>query len=275
MASCTCPENNILTTNSLGEDICIEQVAPVRTLVDFDNTDYFIDTSWTIAYKPTEGSWSSYFSFTPDYSPFHNNFFQVGYNWGQDKETLWTHTMSNKSFQVFQGRLYPFIIEYPIQNENVNKMLNSIQLNVEGKRYQNNWDYSQWKGVGFNKLTIYNNTNNSGVLNLVEQKSFGDIKNYPKTNSDNTQDILYSSVEDKHNINYFFNRVADQSNNLPLWLTDKNNILKTVNPKAVNFTQKKLLERLKGESFLVRLTNDKESRFEILLKGSTNDETVY
>jgi hypothetical protein len=274
--ACTCPDSSYtLTTNDLDEEICVKKIKPNRTPVYFDNTAYFEDVSWTIAYKPTEGSWSSYFSFTPDYSPFHNNFFQVGYNWGQDKGTLWNHTMSNKSFQVFQGRLYPFKVEYPVQNENVNKMLNSIELNIEGKRYQNNWDYSQWKGVGFNKLTVYNNTNNSGVLNLFEQKSLADIKNYPKTNLNNTQDILYSSTEGKHNLNYFFNRVVNQDNNIPIWLWDKNMINKTINSKAVNFNQKRLLERLKGETFTVSLTNDKESRFNILLKNSIQTEIAY
>lgn len=257
---------------------CEDSVPPttigIKNPIYFDNEEYFTDVSWTIAYKPTEGSWNSYFSFTPDYSPFHNNFFQVGYNWGQDKETLWNHTMSNKSFQVFQGRVHPFIVEYPIQNQGVNKMLNSIQLDIESKRYQNDWDYSQWKGIGFNKLVIYNNTNNSGMLNLFEQKSLSDIKKYPKTNSNNTQDILYTATDSKHNINYFFNRTANQDNNVPQWLTDKNNILKTINPKAVNFNQKKILERLKGQDFSVRLINDKESRFEILLKRAISDENI-
>lgn len=258
--------------------VCLDTVFPTiseKTPIYFDNEEYFTDISWTVAYKPTEGSWSSYFSFTPDYAPFHNNFFQVGYNWGTSQGTIWNHTMSNKSFQVFQGKLYPFIVEYPVQNENVNKILNSIQLNVEGKRYQNNWDYSQWKGVGFNKIIVYNNTNNSGVLNLFEQKSLKDIKNYPKTNPDNTQDILYTSTEDTHIVNYMFNRVINQDSNIPIWLWDKNMLNKSINPKAVNFNQKKLLEHLKGTDFTVRLEADKDSRFNILLKSSIQDETLY
>jgi hypothetical protein len=139
--------------------------------VYFDNISLFEDVSWTISYNPTMGTWGSYFSFYPDYSPFNTNYFQAGYNWGVDKETLWNHTMNNSSFQVFQGRLNPFIVEFPIANENANKMLNSITLTIEAKRYQNQWDTALWKEKGFNKLTIWNNTNNSGVLNLVEQKN--------------------------------------------------------------------------------------------------------
>lgn len=252
---------------------------PITTLVQppiyFDDTEFFEDVSWTISYKPEEGLWNSYWSFYPDYSPFHKNFFQIGFNWGVHNETLWNHTMNNSSFQVFQGILEPFIVEYPIANENVGKMLNSISLNVEAKRYQSQWDFAQWKDVGFNKLTIYNNTNHSGDLVLHAQKTLSDTRKYPITNvSNNTQDILFTSTEDKQNINYFFNRIINQQNNIPMFLKDKNNIFKLTNSRAVSFKGKRVNERLKGEAFLVRLTNDTESRFNILLKNSVNDETI-
>jgi len=241
----------------------------------FDDTSVFKDVSWTISYRQNEGSWVSYYSFKPDYSPYHNGYFQVGYNWGENSETLWNHTLNNTSFQVFQGQLEPFIVEYPIQNENVNKVLETLQLNIEARRYQSYWDYAIHKGIGFNLLNVSNATNNSGWLRLNEQKRPQDQKNYPVNNSDKTQDILYSSVEDKHNINYFFNRVVNQDNNIPLWLWDKNRIMKEVNPLAISFTKKGVQERLRGEAFSVRLVNDKESRFNILLKNSINKEDLY
>lgn len=243
--------------------------------VFFDNALLFEDVSWTISFKPEEGSWSSYWSFYPDYSPSQRDLFQVGYNWGEDKATLWNHTMNNSSFQVFQGRLHPFIVEYPIVNENVNKMLNSISLNVEAKRYQSQWDFSQWKNVGFNKVTIYNNTNHSGDLNLIAQKTLSDTRKYPITNLiNNTQSILFTALDGKHNINYFFNRIINQDNNIPMSIKDKNNIFKETNPRAVSFKGKRVNERLKGEAFLVRLENDAESRLNIVLKSGINDETI-
>jgi hypothetical protein len=250
------------------------QTEPTKTPIYYDNTNYFEDVSWTVAYSPILGTWVSYYSFYPDYSPFNNNYFQVGYNWGVDKGTMWNHTMNNSSFGVFQGRLNPFIVEFPIVNENAFKMLNSISLNVEGKRYQNQWDVATHKGVGFNKLTIYNNTDNSGLLNLVEQKTVSDARRYPITNVDKTQDILYVPINGRHNINYFFNRTINQDSNIPQWIKDKNNIFKSINPRAVSFVGKRTNERLKGDTHLVRLTNDKDSRFSISLKNSINNETV-
>ena len=242
--------------------------------VFFDNENLFEDVSWTIAYKVTEGRWTSYYSFTPDYSVAHNDFFNVGYNWGIDKEKLWEHNHGNSSYQVFQGRLYPFIIEAPVVNQNVNKILNTISLNIEAKRYQNLWDFSQDKEKGFNKAIIYNNTNNSHLLELIPQKTASQSNRYPVTKA-NSQEILFTPLEGKHTFNYFYNRVRNQDNNIPIWDNDLNRINKTLNPLAVNFKGKNPLERLRGENFLIRLINDNESRYNILLKNIITTETNY
>jgi len=249
----------------------------VRTPIYYDNSDFFEDMSWTISYKLSEGMWSSYHSLNPDYYSSHNDYFQTGFNWGEDSGTLWSHNLDNSSFQVFNGRVYPFTVEFPIINENANKFLNNIALNVEAKRWQNEWDYSQWKGVGFNKAVIYNNTQNSGVLNLVEQKTISDVRNYPMTSPDRLeQAILYTPKEGKHHFNYFYNRVRNQDVNVPIWLWDKNMINKTINTNVVNFkNHKQVLEKLRGEWFLVRLTNDEKTAFGITLKNTVNTETIY
>jgi len=279
--ACTCEDENAVLTFIEGIAYCVSTLTEQPTItrgktpIYFNNADYFEDVSWTMSFKPQEGGWNSYFSFYPDYSPFHNNYFQVGYNFGQDSETLWNHTGNSRSFQVFQGRLNPFIIEFPIQNENALKQLNSLSFNVETRRYQNNWDFSVWKDKGFNKFSIYNNTKHSGILNLFPQKTLADSRKYPQMNSDGTQNILYTAINGDHNVNYFFNRVINQNNNIPLWFKDENNIFKEVNPRAISFTGKRTLERMQGdEDYIVRLTNDKESRFNIILKKSINNESV-
>ena len=183
--------------------------------------------------------------------------------------------MNNKSFLVFQGKFNPMQIEFPIANQNVNKILNSVTVNAEARRYQNQWDYVVHKDVGFTNMYVHNPTNNTGMLNLFAQKSLTDNRNYPKTNADNSQDILFTADEDKHNINYFFNRVVNQDNNVPIFMRDENNIFKTINSKAVKFGGKKVLERMKGDTFLVNLSNTKESRFNLIFKNLINDETAY
>lgn len=277
---CTCenPTDVQVTIDNVVYCMAIESIAPTTTIVKkpiyFDNPLYFENVSWTISYNPLTGSWESYFSFYPDYSPSNNNYFQTGYNYSQNSGTLWNHTMNNSSFQVFNGRLHPFSVEYPIVNENTQKMLNSLSLNIDAKRYHNQWDSAITKSVGFNKLNIWNNTNNSGLLHLIEQKKVSDARKYPITNPDGTQDILFVPESGKHNINYFFNRIINESNNIPMFLRDKNNIFKTVNLKAVSFRGKRTTERLRGDTFLVNLTNDIESRFSITLKNAIDSSTI-
>lgn len=242
--------------------------------VFFDNTTLFKDVSWTMTYKPSEGGWNSYFSFYPDYSPAHQNYFQVGYNWGTHKSTMWNHLMNNNSFGVFQGEFHPFVIEFPIANEGVNKILNSLSINIEAHRYSNHFDSVIHKNIGMTDLFIYNQTNNSGYLVLNPQKTITDERKYPKTVGDK-QHILTTFTEGKQGVNYFFNRLLNQDNNIPMFLKDSNNIFKDINPRAVKFGGKKSLGRLKGEVFLVNLSNTQDSRFNIIVKNVIDKETIY
>jgi hypothetical protein len=277
---CTCINESTPQTTVNGVVYCVtfESVTPtvkgVKKPIYFDNEKYFKDVSWTLSYKPQEGKWNSFFTFYPDYSPFHNGFFQVGYNYGRDKGTMWNHKLNTSSFQVFQGRIAPFIIEFPIQSENVLKRFNSVSLNVEARRYQNNWDFSIWKDKGFDTFSMFTETKHTGALKLFPQKSLADNRHYPKTNSDNTQDILFTSIDGRHNINYFFNRVIQQQRNVPMYLRDDNNIFKTINPRAISFTGKRTLERMVSEVAVVRLENSTESRFNLILKNAITDESI-
>lgn len=255
-------------------DIVEPEITPVRTPIDFSDTNFFKEVSFTISYKPTEGRWISYFSLVPDYYISHQQYFQQGSNYGIDKEKLWSHLLGNSSYQVLNGRLEPFIVEYINPNQGASKLLETISLDVESKRWQNKYDYAVKKGIGFNKLNIYNSTNNSGILNLFEQKSLRDTKDYPKTNIDNTQDILYTSLNRTHTFNYFYNRVSNQDSNIPIWLWDESMINKSINNKAVSFKGKRVLERLRGDYFYVRLINDRSSQYQISLNKAANIEIV-
>ena len=98
---------------------------------------------------------------------------------------------------------------------------------------------------------------------------------YPITNSDNTQDILITSQDEEWNINYFYNRTKDDGNNIPMWIKDANDIDKTINPKAVSFYGKKVLERFRGDWSILRLEYDKDSRYNLMYKMSITDEQAY
>lgn len=256
---------------------CEDSIDPIETQIKtpiyFDNTNYFKDVSWTVAYKPTEGAWNSYFTFFPDYSIGHQEHFQIGFNYGQDKGTIWNHTFKMNSFCVFQGRYEPWVVEFVIANENVNKILNALSVNIESRRFTNHYDFSTDKNIGISDLFIYNQTNNTGYLVLHNQKSLADERKYPYV-LDGKQHILSTSDEGKQSFNYFFNRTVNQDNNIPMFQRDENNIFKTIDQRAVKFGNKKVLERIKGETMIVNLSNTKDSNYNILIKNLINNETI-
>lgn len=280
LADIVCPPGctTIMGVDGNARCSCLDEQEPtitsVKTSIDMSDTSFFKEVSFTVAYKPTEGRWISYYSMTPDFYVAHQQHFQQGSNYGRDGGKLWSHLLGNTSYQVINGRLEPFIVEFPNVNQNTSKLLSSISLEVESRRWQQEYDFSVMKGIGFNKVEIYNTTNNSGTLILNELQSIRDIKNYPRTNVNNTQDITYSSFEGKHTFNYFFNRVINQNSNIPQWIWDSSMVNKEVNSKAISFSGKRVLERIRGEYAMVRLTNDKESRFQISLNKVTNSEII-
>lgn len=247
----------------------------VVTPVDFNNPEYFEDVSWTMSYDILKGAWNSYHSFKPDYYVNYDSEFFTGLNYSPVAGSLWAHSGNNKSFQVYYGERFPYIIEMVVPAENVKKILDNISVTTEVKYWQNQWDSVVIPIIGFNKMIIYTNSSNSGLLELVKQKTLQDLKKYPQTNG-NTQSILYTNEDGESNINYFYDRVINNKNNVPLFLWDKNMINKEINPKAVSFKGKKLLERIKGsDTVIIRLISDDESRLSVIVEKQINDETVY
>lgn len=233
-----------------------------------DDTTYFEDVSWTIAFKVGEG-WISFYTFYPNYTVGGIDYFQVGYN---DLENLWSHTFSNSSFLVFQGQRNRFEIDLPIINQNTTKNLESLSVHLETKRHQNTWDYSLHPEKGYNKALIYNPNMNSHNLELIFQDTIQKTAQYPITEPDK-QKILYNARNGHHSFNYFFNRLKSQNLNIPHLLWDKNRIFKEVNPQAVSFKGKSVLEQLRGEYFTVSLINDSESRFNTILRRVASEES--
>lgn len=250
----------------------------VKTPIEFTNETYFKDVSWTIAFSTTLNSWLSYYDFKPNYYIAHNDYFQTGVNNSKDELEfgLWSHLLTNKSYQVFYGKKYDFLIEYPDKNVLKTKTLHSIDIWSESRRYHEEYDYSYSPDIVFNQAYIFNNNNNSGLLNLVPQKNnFVGKKGFPKTNNDNTQDILISNKDNfEWSFDYIFNRVNSNNKNEPNWLWDDNQINKTINQKAVSFKGKKVLEYLTGDYFIIGLNYNKSSQYQILHKFSTQNYDI-
>lgn len=251
---------------------CTEQVEPIidtiKTPVDPKD---FEDVSWTVSYSPLYDSWISYYSFTPDYAVSFNDYFQTGHNNDSEKQGLWSHLLTNKSYQVFYGEKYSWTIEIPFKNEYVSKVLEAVNISADTYRYHNEFDYAHARKKSFDSAIIYNSTNNTGVLKLNYSDAADDYK-YPIQVDRITQGIKATHHKGMIRFNYFFNRVADENSNLPIWNWDDNEILKTLDPRALTYTKKNPLERMRGQSFLLRLSQNSSSQYKQLYKWSFGKE---
>jgi hypothetical protein len=262
-AECDCTDIKPLIIETVYEDISVADIT------------HFEDVSWTIAFSTATGTWMSFYGYYPNYYINHNNYFQTGRNNSADPDELglWSHLLTNKSYQVFYGKKQVFTIEYPIKEEYGTKKLKGVKLWTEAKRYANEYDFAVTPTLTFNKSMIYNNVGCSGDLNLVVQDgNLANVNKFPKTNANNTQDIMITNKDNfQFTYDYIFNRVKYNTANTPSILQDKNQISKYTNPAIIRFTGINPLKKMEGDWFLNRLSYDKDSRFSLTLKFTLNE----
>jgi hypothetical protein len=223
--------------------------------ISLKDEQYFKDVSFTIGYSCLKQEWISYYSFCPDYYIEQQQYFQTGINFPASDEEggLWSHLLTNKSFQTFYGATYPFILEVPIKEKYNGSTLASVEYELDARKYVDDVNYTLDRKVGLDTITIYNDTNNSGEIHLVpeEKNNLAQRISYPKIVGDHTE-VLDTEVYRRHKLNDFFNRVDDDRSETPIWIKDDNDINKSVNPDALNF-RRSWLDRLRGSWMLMRI----------------------
>lgn len=246
----------------------------VTVIIALGDKKYFKDCSWTISYNFYTKSWVSFHSYKPNYYVNFVDFFSSGIN--GINSTYWVHDLYNGSFQVFYGKLFPFVIEPIVKFDQQLNQLNSVEFDTEVRRYSNEFDYTVKKFIpGFNKAIIYNDWYNSGLLNLVksDKNNFTLVGKYPIRNLDSWT-IETSIANYKWRFNQFFALNRDNSE-IPLWIYSGNNEEKKLNQKAFNYVKNDFsLARLKGQWFKQRFINDTLSNYKILFKFSINNQTI-
>jgi hypothetical protein len=235
--------------------------------------EYFENCSWTIAYSPLTKMWISYYGFHPNYYIGYENYFQTGKNYASDSNEigLWSHLPFISSYQVFYGKLQPFIIEYALPSKGLKSTLHDVKYALEVKKYYNKYDVADVKDVGYNKVSIYNNSQNTGQLNLIPRKvnNLAQETMYPKHNPASI-DILQTEEAGYYSFNHIYNAVkVDGAGGIPIWLNDANEIHKTLNQSVLNM-RSQYKDRLQGDYFMVRLQQDIESRYKMIHRFSIN-----
>lgn len=246
------------------------------TKIELGDPRYFDDCSWTIAYSPTLQTWISYYSFQPDYYISYNTHFQTGLNTDHEQKFgVWSHLPFISSYQVFYGEKHPFTIEYPITTNLTNSVLSHIEYYLDVRKYYNKHNYVNRVGVGFNKAIVYNDHQNTGLLELIVQ-----VKNDLRQNlffpqhSPGVVRILQTEINNKYSFNYLYNSIKDESAGLPIFRNNCNDTQKTIDIRLLDYryTHK---DRMRGDYFKVRLTNDAETRFKFLFRVGFDERSLY
>jgi len=253
----------------------LNNTGEVSGLIDLSDTRYFCDKSWTIAYNPAFGEWISFYDFEPNYYISHNTYFQSGVNYStKDKHLgIWNHLQTNKSYQVFYGDLYPWIVEYATQDKLINSTLDYIEYQCEVLRYQDSLNYYAVQNKTIDKALVYNQYQTTGILNLTptDKNDLSQMENYPAVNGYSTN-ILVTNIENNWRFNSIID-VAKESGN-PLMVYTCNNPYKVPNNNAVNYTQYFLTKQLRNDYNQVRLMNTSDSLHKYILKFNFSNNTL-
>ena len=234
-----------------------------ETEIFLNDSKYFCNKSWTIGYCLLTKTWISFYSFTPNYYISYINSFDTGIN--GITSNLWAHNITNKSYQVFYGKLHEFIVETNSEITPFYKTINSLSYITDVLRYHNQYDYFYNQYVTFNKAIIYNERQNSGLL-ILHPKNPNNLSDNNRPEIDkNGINIDITNSNNIWNINDFYDSVCCKENNTPIWNRDCNNVNKHLNLYNLQYKHKDLDEqRITGKTCYVRLINDKWSNYKFI-----------
>lgn len=232
-----------------------------NTEIQLTDKTYFEDVSWTCGYNFLTQSWISWYSFKPLYYLEGVHKFYSGITNG-----VWKHNVEG-NYQKFYGKLNPFIVELKTKNELNYKLLKSCTYYLDVLEYKNkNKHYLQ--NIGFNKAIIYNNHQNTGLLELEYREKNVVTNKYPDHQSNKTV-LGFTKVENKYNFGGFI----DKSKGGWQWLFDGNNVSKRLNMNNLDFYNKLNNSYIRGDVNYIRLINDKSTNhfiFKGLIDNSIN-----
>lgn len=260
----------------LNSDIVYDAEEKVFLLDDeevrLDDKKYFCDKSWTLSYNFYTKAWTSYHSYKPNYYIDNIDYFISGVNNTNPSgiSSQWIHNSTNKSYQVFYGKLWPFTIQ-TVSKGDINKNnLNSVEYALDVIRYHNEFDPFYTTNITFNKAVVFNAMQNSGLLELMLKNGRDLSEIFPIANTDSTT-IRVTNADGIWRFNQFYDLAVSRTNNVPLWLNDCANVDKKVNPMAVDYQTPDLnKKRIRGEYNRIKLINDKHSKYKFIFKWLVN-----
>jgi hypothetical protein len=231
------------------------------TEIFVENKEYFCNKSWTVSYNFYTKQWQSFHSFTPNYYIDHVDHFDTGI-----KGSLWKHNVTNKDFQRYYGKLYPFIVETQSKVDMLNHIVKNVSFLVDVVEYFNDYDYIVNKEKSFSKAIVYNDYQNTGLLELdyVVNNLFLKSK-YPILAPDRRR-VLLEIKEDLHSFNQFKDII--HNTNVPVWKLDCTNVFRNLNNSVLDYNSRRLSSNpLRSTQNKVRLIQDRDYQYQFIFKG--------
>ena len=230
-----------------------------------ESEKFFCNKSWTISYSPLTNNFISFHTYTPNYYIPNQSYFSSGINYtlsNSFEEGLWHHNLTKQSFQIFYGKVHPFIFEFVSPTKYQNNQLTYVRYLSDFYRFTDGLSSTLMQNITYNKAIIYNQKQSSGLLELVvkEKNNRQQSISYPKQNQD-SRSILVEYVVNGYQFNNFYNVAKSDK---PILIYPCNNPAFTeLNPTSIDYSPKPLKELLTSDYHIIRLINDKHTHYQI------------
>lgn len=229
---------------------------PTLEEISYENTDYFINHSFTLSYNPETKEWISFHSYLPHYI-----YSDLTGMYSHQSNGLWKHNVG--TYQTFYGKKYPFILEsVAVSNPVVAKIYDEIYYTSECKLYDE--ASKQWildKTKTYTSGIFYNSDQSTGELNIsLHEDMFIDT---------DTNTIRARNTEKLWSIHELRDYIEDKS--LPMFTTAWDNIktdyfIDKV-PLNGNFSRSLFeTERLRDKYLICRMIFNPEEDYKITAK---------
>lgn len=241
----------------------------------FDNYTekvYFTERSselgrWTLSYNPKLEGFNSFHSFVPQfYITSSNTYLSYDLNLSSG---VWKHN-HKYDYQRYYGQQYAFDVGFVLNNEFKNVDLQSVKIFSEWLKYTSYLSYVQDRNVFFDKILVYNNQGNTGLMSVLLKDRNNPVQSLVQ-NSDTNNPLVceVSQVEDSiYKFNKLESIVANQ--NLPTIQWNRHfytvlNVDSALNPRS--------RQELKGKWFKLHLISDTNHEHKILVQLNLSTET--
>lgn len=193
--------------------------------------------------------------------------------------SLWRHNNNTTLYNNFYGCIHPYIIEYPFYSNYNDEIVKNIKDYTKVYSYLSNGDVNtriQVDDIYFNKAIVYNDQQNSGILELVA-KPIGNMKSlmsYPKLKEE-SKEIIYTKSDNFYQFNTFWNIVKNSKSPIFTTSCESLSIDKEVENSNLDYSNRSFRkDTIRGKDNKVRFILDNRSDVHLISQVITENTQI-